>query len=90
MTSIINCRYCDGERQVVLGICTGCGSPRSMAARRMKGRKKAEKCPKCKSPRIRLRETKEFHCMDCGAEFEAYDFSFLDDRPENNAIKKGM
>ena len=88
MSETITCRFCQGEREVRRGICTGCGSYAANAVD--KSRKKSRVlCPKCKGHRIGPFDGSSM-CRDCGCQFEALEFAFADTRPEVNAMKKGL
>lgn len=51
-------------------------------------KKPVVKCPKCRSSNGDEFEKDRFCCQTCGAVYEAMDQGFLDDRPEQNAMKK--
>lgn len=96
MPKVINCRICSGQREVIGSSCGGCGTPianaevkRKKSAKRNAGRTKP-KCRACKRFNTRLHGDGQYLCIDCGAMFEGDDFSFVDDRPEHNAMKKGL
>lgn len=90
----IFCRYCNGLRSVTIvqakRLCEGCGSHAANAEVPESSRQKKPKpqCPKCRSYRVTEVEAKRFLCELCNAVFEALDYGFVDDRPEQNAMKK--
>lgn len=54
-------------------------------------RKKAKPlvmCPRCRSSRATEVEKNRHLCETCGGVFEAVEHGFVDDRPEQNAMKK--
>lgn len=45
-------------------------------------------CPRCGQYRSREIEPGRFSCNTCGSVFEPLEQNFIDDRPEQNAMKK--
>ncbi len=71
--------------------CVGCGMPAANAVVPESTRKKQKmrlKCPQCRSVVAEEIEKDRFCCNTCGAVYEAMDQGFVDDRPEQNAMKK--
>lgn len=85
-----HCRYCNGVREFTTRQCLGCGSPKAnaMVPAGSLSKKKAFRCPKCKSTRTSCLEDERHVCADCRAVFEADDVGFLDTRPDINAEKR--
>lgn len=48
------------------------------------------RCPNCTRLKVRQLDNHGYICLGCHVEFEPVDFAFADDRPEHNAIKKGL
>lgn len=89
--SMINCRYCGGPRMVNGKSCSGCGMAVANArVATSKKRKRHWMCPVCSSPHSRALDNHRRICVRCGTEYERPDFHFVDDRPEHNAMKKGL
>ncbi len=86
------CRFCQGMRSANAGRqCDGCGMPIANAFLSDSSRKKSKlrlKCPQCRSTNADEVEKDPFLCNTCGSVFEAVDQSFVDTRPEQNAMKK--
>lgn len=90
MTKTIDCRFCNGTRDANDSMCLGCGSPIANARRTVKVRKAEKPCPECNSRNSSVIDDHRFMCRDCGGTFENEDFGFVDDRPEINAMKRGL
>lgn len=88
----IFCRFCVGPRGVNSAKqCEGCGMPVANANVPESVRKQNKlrlKCPKCRGTHIREIEADRYCCETCDSVFEAADTGFVDDRPEQNAMKK--
>lgn len=86
----INCRFCQGPRPTANGVCLGCGAPVERAE--IKSRKRTRKpriCPRCASGSYKLTgDEGRFICRMCLTVFEDYEFGFVDDRADVNAMKK--
>lgn len=85
------CRFCNGQRRVnSKKQCEGCGMPVANAMLPESNRTKVKKpmCPRCRSSHSTEREKGRYNCETCGGVFEAADMGYVDDRPEQNAIKK--
>jgi ribosomal protein L37AE/L43A len=92
MSDRIYCRICCGERPMSKDMCLGCGTPRANAAV-PKSNKPANtqpkpKCPGCGLDHSTMLEAGRWQCAVCHAVFEGVEFTFLDDRAEQNAIKR--
>lgn len=90
MTQTIDCRFCGGIRDANDSMCLGCGSPVANARRSIKKRESKRPCPKCKSRASSAIDDVTFTCRACGSNFEDDDFGFIDDRPDHNAMKRGL
>lgn len=92
MPDLINCRFCRGPRDVRNGICMGCGSPAANAKQVERKRPSRTRiaCPRCKSVRSSPHSDGTRICRECGTEFEQMEVFFADDRPEHNAMKRGL
>lgn len=87
--STINCRFCRGHRPTDGKRCLGCGAPVAHAILRQRPRVQVERhCPSCHRKTYRTIEPGRFECVNCLAQFEDDDFSYVDTRPEQNAMKK--
>mgnify|MGYP006908234776 CR=1 FL=1 len=85
----IQCRFCNGPRRTLGGVCLGCGMPVANARdNRRPAKKRPRRCPRCRSDRCTEVSPGEYKCNECSADFENDDFSFVDDRPEENLDKK--
>lgn len=84
------CRFCRGEREVNSARqCVGCGMPAGNAmSPTAKVRKARPMCPRCSSSHSTETERGRFSCETCGGTFEPLEQTFVDDRPEQNAMKR--
>lgn len=84
------CRFCNGVRNVnSVNQCEGCGMPAANAIAPNRKKPVAKPmCPRCRSAHSSELEKDRFLCETCGGVFEQVDQGFLDDRPEQNAMKK--
>lgn len=93
---MIRCRFCNGNRRVVgVGVhnfCEGCGAHAAKA--KVAGDPLVScpivRCPHCRLQNARNIEADRYECRHCHAVFEVVEQSFVDTRPEINAIKRGL
>ena len=90
MPDRIQCRFCRGERQVVGGLCGGCGTPAANARDNSRPRKRRNvpKCPKCGCTVSKEIEDGRFSCRDCMCVHERPDGEAVHHKPDINAMKK--
>lgn len=88
----IKCHFCQGERELMSDgkTCSGCGSPAANAVRKKRIRIDAPHCPRCGSTKNIVVENNERWCRNCRTQYGGEDFSFVDDRPVENAMKRGL
>lgn len=84
------CRFCRGVREVnAARQCVGCGMPAGNAMVPVsKPRKSRPMCPRCRSSNTTEKERDRYSCETCGGTFEPLEQTFVDDRPEQNAMKR--
>ena len=90
-----HCKICGGKRSSyrdgkVLR-CEGCGMPVGnchITNEQLQKTKSRLSCPQCRSPHAEHIELGRFSCSTCGTVYELPDHGFIDDRPEQNAMKK--
>jgi ribosomal protein L37AE/L43A len=80
------CGICNGKRDNVGGLCSGCGGDVDQVRMSANPKPVAPKCPQCgpRTDAYRL-DRGSYHCRRCGAEFAPVEFGFLDSRPDRNA-----
>lgn len=92
-----HCRFCNRLTTFNEKRCTSCGMPKLNAIVHTPATPSVEKPPRCPNLCIgrmgfvsvpKEIEPGRFQCSICGSVFEKDDFSFLDDRPTVNAMKK--
>lgn len=84
----VNCRICRHESPTNGKVCLGCGTPVANArAHPSKKKNQKPKCPQCRRDQS-YEQLGFLVCKACGAHFEDDDFTFVDTRPDVNAMKK--
>lgn len=71
--------------------CSGCGMPVANAfvpESTLAKQRSKPKCPSCRSNNATVLEADRWMCATCGSIYETPDMGYVDDRPEQNAMKK--
>lgn len=83
-----DCRCCGGIRDHNGKICLGCGTELARC-KKPKVQKNVHECPGCThtGPHQPLGMA-QYRCLKCGSLLEGQDFTFVDTRPDVNAMKQ--
>lgn len=92
MSDTINCPACRGRREVIIGMCSGCGGDVEKLREQKRAAVKVVCCPQCgakadKRGTIKTLSDASLFCTRCRAHFEALEYSFSAADPERNAEK---
>lgn len=92
MSETINCPACGGRREVIIGMCSGCGGDVEKLREQKRAAIKVTCCPKCnakadKRGTIKTLSNGTMVCTRCRARFDRLEYSFSAADPERNAEK---
>ena len=92
MSETINCPACKGRREIIIGMCSGCGGDVEKLRAQKRAAIKVTCCPKCGVAEtikgaIKTLSDGSMVCTRCKARFEHLEYSFSAADPERNAEK---
>jgi len=89
-----HCKICGGMRGAFCHnkqiLCEGCATPVAschISDDLLRKINRKPRCPNCRSTFSEEIEKDRYCCKTCDTTFEAPDMGYVDDRPENNAMK---
>lgn len=90
MSETINCPACKGQREIIIGMCSGCGGDVERLREQKRAAATVVQCPRCAAKADSKRTIKTLSdgsmvCTRCKAHFEHVEFSFSAADPERNA-----
>lgn len=81
------CHPCRCRRRFWNGLCSSCGHPQKASYEPVRRESAGMICPACHSSRKTETEPGRYRCLECSSVYERPDTGYVDDRPEQNAIK---
>jgi len=92
MSETIDCPACGGRREIIIGMCHGCGGDVEKLREQKRAAVKTVCCPRCNAKAdgrgtIKTLSDGSMFCTRCRAHFEGLEYSFSAADPERNAEK---